>query len=349
MGPRAGGYERGELTGTARTVRRSLRGLQRRRTVAAVGIKFDDQTSTSRASTTGAASVAGRPGGRRRRHRRRGPDHLHPGLGAGRRQRRHRPSWCRRTARSRSRAAATSDLETRCNTEGAIDKYDDCFLVKVYNEINEVWTAEFQRRGETYEQPGLASSPRRVQHRLRPGVLAGGPVLLPAGPAASSSTSASSSSSSSSSAPRAATRRPTSSPTRPGTTCRRCSAPSARCARLQQANPGQQNELSVAHGAAGRLLRRGVEQAGRRAGNVSISDAELDQALRRGRGGRRRPHPAADPGPGRPGVLDPRLGRQRKTWFTKRRTSRRRQRLRHLQGPLTGPVRPGRDRIVAAS
>ncbi len=48
-----------------------------------------------------------------------------------------------------------SDLDTRCNTKGAIDQYDDCFLVKVYNEINEVWTDEFARAGETYEQPGL--------------------------------------------------------------------------------------------------------------------------------------------------------------------------------------------------
>jgi uncharacterized protein len=48
-----------------------------------------------------------------------------------------------------------SDLETRCNTDGAIQKYDDCYLVKVYNEINEVWDAEFGRAGETYEQPGL--------------------------------------------------------------------------------------------------------------------------------------------------------------------------------------------------
>ena len=48
-----------------------------------------------------------------------------------------------------------SDLETRCNTEGAIQKYDDCFLVKVYNEINEVWTDEFNRAGETYQEPGL--------------------------------------------------------------------------------------------------------------------------------------------------------------------------------------------------
>ena len=47
------------------------------------------------------------------------------------------------------------DLETRCNTQGAIDKYDDCFLVKVYNEVNEVWTDEFARAGDKYEQPGL--------------------------------------------------------------------------------------------------------------------------------------------------------------------------------------------------
>ena len=38
---------------------------------------------------------------------------------------------------------------------GAIEQYDDCYLVKVYNEINEVWDAEFGRAGETYEQPAL--------------------------------------------------------------------------------------------------------------------------------------------------------------------------------------------------
>jgi predicted metalloprotease len=51
--------------------------------------------------------------------------------------------------------AGTGDLQTRCNTKGAIQKYDDCFLVKVYNEVNEVWAAEFKRAGETYEQPSL--------------------------------------------------------------------------------------------------------------------------------------------------------------------------------------------------
>jgi len=52
---------------------------------------------------------------------------------------------------------STDDLKARCNSgPDAIDKYDDCYLVKVYNEINEVWTAEFSRRGDTYREPTLA-------------------------------------------------------------------------------------------------------------------------------------------------------------------------------------------------
>ena len=59
--------------------------------------------------------------------------------------------------------AGTGDLEQRCNTKGAIQEYDDCFLVKVYNEINEVWTDEFARAGEQYEQPGLTFFTQAVQ------------------------------------------------------------------------------------------------------------------------------------------------------------------------------------------
>jgi predicted metalloprotease len=52
---------------------------------------------------------------------------------------------------------STDDLKTRCNSgPEAIDTYDDCYLVKVYNEINEVWTAEFSRRGDEYREPTLA-------------------------------------------------------------------------------------------------------------------------------------------------------------------------------------------------
>ena len=57
----------------------------------------------------------------------------------------------------------TGDLEQRCNTDGAIDRFDDCYLVKVYNEINEVWTDEFARAGERYEQPGLTFFTQGVQ------------------------------------------------------------------------------------------------------------------------------------------------------------------------------------------
>lgn len=42
-------------------------------------------------------------------------------------------------------------LEARCNTDGAIEKYDDCYLIKVYNEINEVWSTTL----EGYRQPAL--------------------------------------------------------------------------------------------------------------------------------------------------------------------------------------------------
>jgi uncharacterized protein len=59
--------------------------------------------------------------------------------------------------------AGTGDLESRCNTEGAVQRYDDCFLVKVYNEVNEVWTDEFARAGEQYEQPGLVFFTQAVQ------------------------------------------------------------------------------------------------------------------------------------------------------------------------------------------
>jgi predicted metalloprotease len=59
--------------------------------------------------------------------------------------------------------AGTGDLESRCNEQGAIEKFDDCFLVKVYNEINEVWTDEFARAGEQYEQPGLTFFTQAVQ------------------------------------------------------------------------------------------------------------------------------------------------------------------------------------------
>ncbi len=57
--------------------------------------------------------------------------------------------------RVQGEASRGDDLKTRCNTEGAIEAHDDCFLVKVYNEIDEVWAAEFARTEKTYERPAL--------------------------------------------------------------------------------------------------------------------------------------------------------------------------------------------------
>jgi predicted metalloprotease len=59
--------------------------------------------------------------------------------------------------------AGSGDLDTKCNADGAIQQHDDCFRVKVYNEINEVWTDEFARAGETYDQPGLTFFTSSVQ------------------------------------------------------------------------------------------------------------------------------------------------------------------------------------------
>ncbi|MDH5278083.1 MAG: neutral zinc metallopeptidase, partial [Actinomycetota bacterium] len=47
-----------------------------------------------------------------------------------------------------------SDLADRCATEGAITAYDDCFLVKVYNEADEVWSTELA--DQDYRPPRLA-------------------------------------------------------------------------------------------------------------------------------------------------------------------------------------------------
>jgi len=50
----------------------------------------------------------------------------------------------------------TSQLSARCNSEGALDKYTDCRLIKVYDVVNTTWSDEFDRRGMTYRAPHLA-------------------------------------------------------------------------------------------------------------------------------------------------------------------------------------------------
>jgi len=57
-----------------------------------------------------------------------------------------------------------TDIDTRCNASPeAIDQYDDCFTIKVTNEIDEVWTEEFDRRGSEYTRPQLVLFEQSVQ------------------------------------------------------------------------------------------------------------------------------------------------------------------------------------------
>jgi predicted metalloprotease len=77
-------------------------------------------------------------------------------------------------------AQGTGDLQERCNRDDAVDTYDDCFLVKVYNEINEVWTADFAEVGRTYEQPGLTFFTQGVDTGCGPASSDVGPFYCPA-------------------------------------------------------------------------------------------------------------------------------------------------------------------------
>jgi len=53
-------------------------------------------------------------------------------------------------------AESTEELRQRCNSDGALQKYTDCRLIKVYNIADDVWQAEFARRGLPYQSPRFA-------------------------------------------------------------------------------------------------------------------------------------------------------------------------------------------------
>lgn len=51
---------------------------------------------------------------------------------------------------------SSDELQKRCNADGALDKYTDCRLIKVYDIADEVWQQEFARRSISYHPPKLA-------------------------------------------------------------------------------------------------------------------------------------------------------------------------------------------------
>ena len=71
------------------------------------------------------------------------------------------------------------ELEARCNTEGAIDQHDDCYLIKVYNEANEVWTDNFATRNAEYRPPYLGFFEGQVDTGCGPATSSVGPFYCP--------------------------------------------------------------------------------------------------------------------------------------------------------------------------
>jgi uncharacterized protein len=60
------------------------------------------------------------------------------------------------SANSTGQQESSEELKTRCNSEGATDKYTDCRLIKVYDIADASWSDEFKRRGISYHAPKLA-------------------------------------------------------------------------------------------------------------------------------------------------------------------------------------------------
>ena len=69
----------------------------------------------------------------------------------------------------------TTDVAVRCNQPGAIDQFDDCYVLKVFNEVNEVWTTQIKN----YQQPKLVFFEKAVQTRCGPASSESGPFYCP--------------------------------------------------------------------------------------------------------------------------------------------------------------------------
>ena len=72
------------------------------------------------------------------------------------------------------------ELQQRCNTEGALDRYTDCRIIKVYNVADEVWRDEFARRGVEYRPPKLAFFRRATSTDCGQASASTGPFYCPA-------------------------------------------------------------------------------------------------------------------------------------------------------------------------
>lgn len=77
-------------------------------------------------------------------------------------------------------AESAAELKARCGQTGALDKYTDCRLIKVYNIADDVWRAEFNRRGIEYSSPKLAFFSSQTQTGCGGASAEVGPFYCPA-------------------------------------------------------------------------------------------------------------------------------------------------------------------------
>jgi len=70
-------------------------------------------------------------------------------------------------------------MRNRCVNSEAIMKYDDCYILKSFNEINEVWTSYFGKAGQQYRKPKLVYFTSSVKTACGPAKSNAGPFYCP--------------------------------------------------------------------------------------------------------------------------------------------------------------------------
>ena len=83
-------------------------------------------------------------------------------------------------ANSTGRQESSAELQARCNSTGALDRYTDCRLIKVYDIADATWKDEFTRRGISYHAPRLAFFDGSTSTGCGPASADVGPFYCPA-------------------------------------------------------------------------------------------------------------------------------------------------------------------------
>ena len=78
------------------------------------------------------------------------------------------------------RGESRAELAQRCSSAGALERYTDCRIIKVFNVADDVWHDEFARHGATYSPPTLTFFSGRTRTSCGPASSAVGPFYCPA-------------------------------------------------------------------------------------------------------------------------------------------------------------------------